>query len=146
MRLSPIFIFCAAGLTTFAVSQTLTPTVHAQGTNAQNSLRVSVQNLHSTQTVCGRELTGRLENTGQQTLTYTSVVCVFTDASGKEVGRSDAYLTAGPVGPGQSASFRALSPSVPASAKVSLQLREAGQTVTVEMSPVQAASRRTTSR
>ena len=146
MRLSPIFLICAAGLTTFAVTETLTPTVHAQGADAQNPLRVSVQNLHTKQTVRGRELTGRLENTGQRTLTYTAVVCVFTDASGKEVGRSDAYLTAGPVEPGQSVGFRTLSPAVPTFAKVSLQLREAGQTVIVQMPPFQAASRRTTSR
>ena len=146
MRLSPIFLICAAGLATFAAAQTLTPTAHADAAGTNPMLRVSVHNLQTKQTVRGIELTGRLENTGQQTLTYTSVVCIFTDVSGKELGRGDGYLTAGPVGPGQSARFRALASSVPVSAKVTLLLREAGQTVLVQMPSAQAASRRTTSR
>ena len=146
MRLSPIFLICAAGFATFAAAQTLTPIAHADAAGTSPMLRVSVRSLQTKQTVRGVELTGRLENTGQQTLTYTSVVCVFTDASGKELGRGDGYLTTGPVGPGQTAGFRALASSAPASAKMTLLLREAGQAVLVQMPSAQAASRRTTSR
>lgn len=146
MRLSPTFLICAAGLATLAAGQALTPTAHAQSADAPLPLRVTIQRLQSRQTVRGTELTGRLTNTGQEALTYTSISCIFTDGFGKEIGRSDAYLTAGPVGPGQSARFRALSPAVPATAKLALHVREAGQTVIVQMPLAQAASRRTTSR
>ncbi len=160
MRLSPVLLISAAGLVTFGVSQTLTPTVHAQTVHAQTvhaqtvhaqtnpaapALRVSVQSLHTKQTSGGVEVTGKIVNTGRQALSYPAIVCVFTDAAGAEIGHADGYFTLGPVGPGQSAGFRAVAPTVPAFAKVILRLREAGQTVTVQ--PLaQSASRCTTVR
>ncbi len=134
MRLPPIVLVFAAGAVTLGISQTLAPTAHAQAIPAAPALQVSVQSLHTRQTIRGTEVTGRVANTGRQTLTYPSVVCVFTDAAGTEVGRADGYFLAGPVGPGQSAGFRAIAPAVSVSAKVTLCLREAGHAVTVQLS------------
>lgn len=166
MRLSPILLVLTAGLVSLGVSQTLTPTAHAQAVPDQTApaqavlvqaapnapaLRVSIQSLHLKQTLGGLEVTGWITNTGRQTLTYPAVVCVFTDAVGAEVGRAAGYLTAGPVRPGQSVNFRASAPKMPAAA-AALRLREAGQTVTVQppaqtvQSLAQSASRRTTVR
>lgn len=133
MRLSPLVLVGAAGLVTFGVSQTLTPTAFAQPTPVPSApaLRVSVQSLHTKQRLGSVELTGRIVNTGRQALSYPSVLCLFTDASGREVGRADGYLLAGPVAPGQSVGVRAAAP-LPAFAAVSLRLREAGRTVTVQ--------------
>ena len=142
---SPLFLVLAAGLVTFGVSQTLAPTAHAQAVPAAPALRVSVHSLHLKQTIGGVEVTGKIVNTGQQALSYPAVVCIFTDAAGAEIGHADGYLTAGPVGPGRSAGFRAVSPTMPVFAQVTLRLREAGQTVTVQPL-VQPASRRTTVR
>ena len=145
MRLPPILFVFAAGAVTLGISQTLTPTVHAQSVPAAPALRVSVQNLHTKQTAGGIEVTGKIVNTGQQTLSYPAVACIFTDAAGAELERADGYLTAGPVGPGQSAAFRAIAPELPAFAQVTLRLREAGRTVSVQ--PLaRSASRRTTVR
>ena len=146
MRLPPLFLVCAAGAVTFAFSQTLSPTARAQSIAAAPALRVSVQTLTAKQTPGGIEVTGRVVNTGRQALTYPSVVCVFSDASGREVGRTNGYFTAGPVEPGQSAEIRAVSPQTPAFAAVSVRLREAGQTVTVQPPVQSSASRRMTSR
>ncbi len=141
MRLSATFLVCAAGLMTLGASQTLAPTVHAQSAPAPPALRVAVQSLHAKQTLGGVELTGRITNTGRQALSYPAVVCVFTDTSGREVGRADGYFLAGPVEPGQSAGFRAAAANLPAFAAVSVRLREAGRPVLV-----QAANCRTTVR
>ena len=132
MRSSPVFLAAAAGLATLGLSQLHPPTAQAQAANAVPALRAAVQSLHTKQTLSGVELTGRIQNTGRQTLTYTALVCIFTDASNREVGRGDGYLLAGPVAPGQSAGFRAMLPQMPASSHLSLRLREAGQTVTLE--------------
>ena len=134
MRLPPILLVFAAGAVTVGISQTLAPTVHAQAAPVVPALRVSVQSLHTRLTASGMEVTGRIVNTGRQTLTYPAVVCVFSDAAGMEVGRADGYLTAGPVEPGQSVAFRASAPKMSAFAAATLRLREAGQTVTVQAS------------
>lgn len=145
MQISPVFLVLAAGLATLGVSQTLTPTVHAQTIPAAPALRVSVQNLHTKRTAGGIEVTGKIVNIGQQALSYPAVVCIFTDAAGAEIERADGYLTAGPVGPGQNAAFRAIAPALPAFTKVTLRLREAGRTVFVQ--PLaQSASRPATVR
>ena len=132
MRFSPLALVCAAGLMTFGVSQTLAPTAHAQSVPAAPLLQVAVRSLHTKQAVGGVELTGRIVNTGRQALTYPSLVCVFTNASGREVGRADGYFLAGPVGPGQGADFRAATPNMPPFAAVSVRLREAGRLVTIQ--------------
>ena len=142
MRLPPILLVLAAGAVTLGAGQTLAPTAHAQADPAAPALRVSVQSLHTKLTARGVEVTGRLANTGRQALTYPAVVCVFTDAAGTEVGQADGYFTAGPVGPGQSVTFRASGPKMHAFAAAALRLREAGQAVTVQASD----SRRTTVR
>jgi hypothetical protein len=155
---SPLLPVLAAGLATLGISQTLAPTVHAETVLAETvlavpALRVSVQSLHVKQTPGGVEVTGRIVNTGQRALSYPAVACVFTDAAGAEVQHADGYLTAGPVAPGQAASFRAMSPASPHFAQITLRLREAGRTVTVQpLAPLAAghlsahlsASRRTT--
>ena len=132
MHFSPLVLVCTAGLVTFGVSQTLVPTAHAQSVPVMPALRAAVQSLHTKQVVGGIELAGRIVNTGRQTLSYPAVVCVFTDAAGREVGRTDGYFLAGPVGPGQSADFRAATPNMPPFAAVSVRLREAGRLVTVQ--------------
>ena len=134
MRLPPILLVFTAGAVTVGTGQTLAPTVHAQAVPAAPALRVTVQSLHAKLTAGGVEVTGRIVNTGQQALTYPAVVCVFSDAAGMEVGRADGYFTAGPVEPGQSVTFRASAPKMPAFAAAALRLREAGQTVTVQAS------------
>lgn len=139
MRLSPLFLVCAASLATLAAGQMLTPTVHADPAAPDPVLRIRVQSLHTKQTVSGTELTGRIKNTGRRNLAYTSLVLVFTDASGREIGRGDGYLLAGPVKPGQTAGFRGLALRMPASALVSVHLREAGQAVTIEAPATQLA-------
>ena len=145
MRLPPILLAFAAGAVTLGISQTLTPTVHAQAAPAASALRVSVQSLRVRQTLGGTEVTGRIVNTGRQALSYPAVVCIFTDAAGAEINHADGYFTTGPVGPGQGANFRAVSPAGPAFAKVVLRLREAGQPVSIQ--PLaQSASCRTTVR
>ena len=143
MQLSPVLLFCAAALATFGVSQTLAPTAQAQAVPAAPALRVCVQSLHAKQTAGGIEVTGRILNTGRQALIYPAVVFIFTDAAGTEMEHADGYLLAGPVAPGQSAGFRAAAPPLPAFAQVTLRLREAGRTVTVQPR-LQSASRRTT--
>lgn len=132
MRFFPLLFVSAAGLLTLGVSQALSPTAHAQADPAAPALRVSVQSLHTKQTAYGMMLTGRIVNTGRQALTYPSAVCVFTDAADREVGRADGYLTAGPVEPGRSTDFRAMAAALPAFAKITLRLREAGKTVIVQ--------------
>ena len=134
MRLPPILLVFAAGAVTVGISQTLAPTVHAQAVPAAPALRVSVQSLHTKQTAGGVEVTGRIVNTGRQALIYPTVVCVFTDTAGAEVGRADGYLTAGPVEAGQSVAFRAFTPKMPTFAAAALRLREAGLPVTVQAS------------
>ena len=132
MRFSPLALVCAAGLVTLGVSQTLAPTVHAQPVLTVPALRAAVQSLHTKQVAGGIELTGRIVNTGRQAFSYPAVVCVFTDAAGREVGRTGGYFLAGPVGPGQSADFRAATPNMPPFAAVSVRLWEAGRLVTVQ--------------
>ncbi len=142
MQHSPIILVFAAGLLTLGVSQTLSPTVHAETVPAVPALRVFVQSLHVKQTLGGMEVTGKIVNTGQQALTYPAVACVFTDAAGAEIEHADGYLTAGPVAPGQGARFRAMTPTTPHYAKIILRLREAGHPVAIQPS----ASRCTTVR
>lgn len=132
MRLSPTVLICAAGLATLGVSQALAPTAYAQSAPAVPAVRVSVLNLDTRQTLGCVELTGRLVNTGQQTLSYPSVMCIFVNTAGREVGRAEGYLLAGPVAPGQSVGFRASAPNLPAFAAVSLRLREAGRPAAVQ--------------
>lgn len=145
MRLSPIFLVFAAGAAALGLSQTLAPTAYAQAVPAAPALRVSVQSLHAKETAGGTEVTGRLVNTGRQALTYPAVVCIFTDPVGAEVGHADGYLTAGPVEPGQSVTFRASAPKMPVFTSAALRLREAGQTVMVQ--PLAQSDRcRTTAR
>ena len=143
MQLPPIFLVCAAGLATFGVGQVLAPTVRADTVAAAPALQVSVQRLHVTRTPGGIEITGQIKNTGRQPLCYTSVVCVFTDPAGREVGRGDGYLTAGPVAPGEAAGFRAMALSLPPFTQATLRLREAGQAVTVESPAFQRLAGRT---
>ncbi len=118
MRLSPISLVFAAGAVTLGISQTLAPTAHAQAVPAASALRVSVQSLHTKLTAGSIEVTGRIVNTGRQALTYPTVVCVFTDAAGAEVGYAAGCLTRGPIMPRQSAGFRAIAPALPAFANV----------------------------
>ena len=136
MQFSPFFLVWAACAATFGFGQALLPTAHAHPAKALLSApyRVRVESLHMKRTAAGLEITGQILNTGRQTLTYTSVAAVFTDAAGQEIGRGDGYLAAGPLRPGQAAEFRACSPSPPAFAGVSVWVQEAGHSVKVEMS------------
>ena len=113
MQLSPICLVLAAGLATLGISQAVLPTAHAQASGAQAApslYQAAVKNLHTAHTQRGLETTGTIVNTGSRTLTYTSVVLVFKSADGAEVAEAPAYLTTGPVGPGQSANLRSASP------------------------------------
>ena len=133
MQLSPLCLVLAAGLTTFGISQAVLPTAHAQTSrNAQAPplYQAAVKSLHTAHTKSGLETTGEIVNTGSGTLTYTSVVLVFQSAAGTEAAEAPAYLTTGPVGPGQSAEFRSASPEI-AYASISVRLREAGHLVAV---------------
>jgi hypothetical protein len=140
MRLSPLFLVAAAGMATLSIGQLLLPTARAQSTGpapaALLDYRVSVKSLHTQRTPHGLEVTGQIFNTGRQTLTYTSLVLVFTNAAGQGT-REDAYLTTGPVRPGQSAEFRAFAPDAPPFIGISLRLREAGHPVLVETEAAQ---------
>ena len=127
MQLSPFYFVFAAGLATLGIGQAVLPTAHAQ---AAPFYQVAVKNLHTVHTKSGLETTGTIVNTGLKALTYTSVVLVFTAADGAEAAQVPAYLTAGPVGPGQSATFRSASPEM-TYASVTVRLREAGHMVAV---------------
>ena len=130
MQLSPLCFVFAAALTTFGIGQAVLPTAHAQA--ALPVYQVAVKNLHTAHTKSGLETTGTIVNTGSRTLTYTSVVLVFKSANGTEASEVPAYLTTGPVGPGQSAEFRSASPER-IYAGVSVRLREAGHPVAVTL-------------
>ncbi len=144
MRFSPSFCVCAAALVTLGVGQAVLPTAHAQNAGTMPALpadyQVSVQNLDARHTPRGLEVTGQIVNTGRQTLTYTSVMLVFTHTAGPDT-RENAYLTAGPVRPGQTAGFRAALPEPPAFAGISLSLREAGKPVVVKSGNAQTDRR-----
>ncbi len=135
MRFSPTLCVCAAALATLGAAQAVLPTAHAQGAGTGPGLRAdyqaSVQSLHTKHTTHGLEVTGRIVNTGRLALTYTSVVLVFAHAAGPDTCEN-AYLTAGPVRPGESATFRAALPEPPPFTRLSLTLREAGQPVRVD--------------
>ncbi len=128
MQSSPFHLVLAAGLATLGIGQAVLPTAHAQDTLPV--YQAAVKNLHTAHTKRGLETTGTIINTGSGTLTYTSVVLVFKSAGGAEVAEASAYLTTGPVGPGQSAELRSASPQM-AYASVSVRLREAGHPVTI---------------
>ncbi len=128
MQLSPLYLVFAASLATLGVGQAILPTVHAQA--ATPEYQVAVKNLHTAHTKSGLETTGTIVNTGCGTLTYTSIVLVFKTADGTETA-VPAYLTTGPVGPRQSAGFRSASPER-AYSSVSVRLREAGHSVTIQ--------------
>ncbi len=151
MHIPPVLLVLAAGAVTLAAGQISAPTARAQSAPIQSALapkyRVSVQNLHTKRTAGSTEVTGRVVNIGASALTYTAVTAVFTDAAGQEVGSAAGYLLAGPLGPGQSAGFRAVAPNAPAGSVVSLRLREAGHAVAVDagrLSAAQAPDRRLT--
>ena len=135
MQFSPLVLVLAASAGAFGIGQALLPTVRAEPIKAASRLstdyRVQVESLHTKHTTSGMEITGKILNTGRQTLTYTSVVTVFTDASGQEIGHGDGYLAAGPVCPGQAAEFRANAPETPGVSGVTLRLSEAGHSVSV---------------
>ena len=135
MQPSSFCFVLAAGLATLGIGQAVLPTAHAQaGDRAQAApavYQVAVRNLHAAHTKSGLETTGTIVNTGSQTLTYTSVVLVFKSADSTQV-EEPAYLTTGPVGPGQSAEFRSASPEL-IYAGVSVRLREAGHPVAVTL-------------
>ena len=88
MRFSPSFCVCAAALVTLGVGQAVLPTAHAQNAGTMPALpadyQVSVQNLDARHTPRGLEVTGQIVNTGRQTLTYTSVMLVFTHTAGPD--------------------------------------------------------------
>ena len=136
MRLPPLLLVFAAAAATFGVSQAVPPTAHAQDlTPAPVACRAAVKSLRLTRTPHGLEVTGQIVNTGTQPLVYTAVMLVCRAADGAETAPQPAYLTAGPVRPGQSAVFRAVLPPAPAdvsSAEIFVRLREAGQAVAVE--------------
>ena len=140
MQISPIFLILIASAGTLGIGQALLPTAHAQPVNTAPALpaqyQVLVQSLHTKRTSGGLEITGQLINTGSGTLTYTSVVTIFTDASGAELSRGTGYLAAGPILPGQAAEFRGCSPETPNFTGISLLLHEAGQTVLVKCAPL----------
>ena len=142
MQLSPLFLIFAASAATFGIGQALLPTARAQPGKAPLAIpaeyRVRVQSLHTKRTLSGIEVTGEIVNTGRQTLTYTSVVTVFTNEAGQELGRGDGYLVAGPVRPGQAAEFRASLPQAPIFTGVTLLLHEAGHSVAVEAHKLEA--------
>ncbi len=127
MQLSPLCFVFAAQFATLSLGQAILPTAHAQ---AVPLYQAAVRKLHTTHTKSGLETTGTIVNTGLRTLTYTSVILVFKTADGGNATEVPAYLTAGPVGPGQSATFRSASPELTYAA-VTVQLREAGHPVTV---------------
>jgi len=145
MQLSPLCLVFAAGLTTLGVGQAVLPTAHAQASDNRQAAtplyQVAVKKLHTAHTKGSLETIGEIVNTGSGTLTYTSVVLVFKTADGTEAASVPAYLTTGPVGPGQSAEFRAASPER-TYASVSVRLRESGHPVTVE--PAQNPDKRRT--
>jgi hypothetical protein len=147
MRLSSWFLVAAAGMATLGIGQLMLPTAHAQAAGsapiAPLDYRVSVKSLHAQRTPHGLEVTGQIFNTGRQTLTYTSLVLVFTNAAGQDT-REDAYLTTGPVRSGQSAEFRAFAPDAPPFTGISLRLREAGHPVVVETEAAQNSDKRRT--
>jgi hypothetical protein len=137
MQLSSLFLILAASAATFGAGQALLPTAQAQPIKAPAALstppyRVRVEHLHTKRTASGIEVTGQIVNTGCQSLTYTSLVTVCTDETGRELARGDGYLTAGPVRPGQAAGFRGSLPETPAFTDVTLVLHEAGHPVTVD--------------
>ena len=142
MQLSPLCLVFAAGLVTFGIGQAVLPTAHAQA--AAPEYQAAVKNLHTAHTKSGLETTGTIVNTGSGTLTYTSIVLVFRAADGTEAA-VPAYLTTGPVSPGQSAGLRSASPEM-AYASVSVRLREAGKPVTVTTEHQNSDKRRTTVR
>lgn len=147
MRLSPLFLVAAAGIATLGIGQAILPTAYAQANGTAPAVpleyRVSVKSLYAKHTPHGLEVTGQILNTGRQTLTYTSLVLVFTNAAGQDT-REDAYLTTGPVRPGQTAQFRAAAPDAPPFTGISLRLREAGHPVTVETEIAQNSDKRRT--
>ena len=150
MQFQPLFFVFAAGCLTLGISQAVLPIAHAQEKDAAPQYKVRVKNVQVTRAQNGIEVTGQIVNTGTALLTYTSIITVFKDRAGVEVAHGAGYLTAGPVQPGQSASFRATSPSGARFKAVSLRLTEAGQTVTVETdaappaAPLQASAKRRT--
>ena len=133
MQSSSFCFVLAAGLATLGIGQAVLPTAHAQaGDRAQAApavYQVPVKTLHAAHAKSGLETTGTIVNTGSGTLTYTSIVVVFKSADGTQA-EEPAYLTTGPVGPGQSAEFRSASPDR-SYAGVAVRLREAGHPVAV---------------
>ena len=129
MQLPPLGLVFAAGLATLGIGQAVLPTAHAQATAPQYQV---VVRLHTAHTKSGLETTGTVFNTGSGTLTYTSIVLVFKAADGAEAATMPAYLTNGPVGPGQCAELRSASPEM-AYASVSVRMREAGHPVAVQL-------------
>jgi len=143
MQLSPLCFVFAAGLATFGIGQAVLPTAHAQVTAPE--YQAVVKNLHTAHTKSGLETTGTIVNTGSGTLTYTSIVLVFKSTDGAEAAEVPAYLTTGPVGPGQSAGLRSASPEITYTS-VTVRMREAGHAVTVTPEYQNPDKRRTTVR
>ncbi|MGI4791894.1 MAG: FxLYD domain-containing protein [Janthinobacterium lividum] len=140
MQISPFFLILISVAGTLGIGQALLPTAHAQPVNAAPALpaqyQVLVQSLHTKRTSGGLEITGQLINTGSGTLTYTSIVTVFTDASGAELSRGTGYLAAGPILPGQATEFRGCGPETPRFTGVFLLLHESGHSVIVKCAPL----------
>lgn len=127
---SPV-ICLAAGAATLLFSQSLIPVARAQPVRAPD-YRVQVKRQKAVRSFGGLVITGRVTNTGRKPLTYTQVVPVLFDASGKAVYQGSGYLTASPLLPGQSADFRACEIHAPTFHDLHLAFRESGMPVQVE--------------
>jgi hypothetical protein len=133
MNVSPYTLTAAACAAVLLVSQVSLPTVRALSLNAP-VYRVQVQGTTATRTVSGLMITGRVVNTGSKPLTYTRVMPVLEDQTGKTVYTGNGYLTVSPLLPGQAAEFRACEPDAPAFRRWHITFREAGCPVLVEES------------
>lgn len=126
----------AAALATFAAGQSLTPTAKAQSLPSVPLYQVRVDWQKAEPGVGGLVIRGRVTNTGHKPLTYTQVIPILLDSSGKEVLRCSGYLTVSPLRPGQSAEFRACEFAAPPFARLRMVFRESGIPVVLEAKSV----------
>ena len=134
MKCSPVLLILTTSVATFAVGQSLIPTVRAQSAVIVPDYQVRLDWQKAERGVGGLVIHGRVTNTGRKPLVYTQVTPTLLDHAGKELLCTQGYLTVSPVLPGQSAEFRAWEPEAPRFAGVRVTFHEAGRLVTVEPS------------
>jgi hypothetical protein len=131
MNNSPFTLAAAACVATFAVGQSVVPTVRAQSISVP-SYRVRVEWQKANLVAGGLTVCGKITNTGSEALTYTQVTPILVDAAGHSVYKVSGYLTVSPLLPGASAEFRASGPLPPRFAGVRTAFYESGQPVLIE--------------